>query len=486
VAREALISAVKVRILKPLDRPWDEIGARLRDLSWIGHRVLNGTMTRLALAAELPDRIPDDWCSKKNDRSEKRPGGKPSAYQMAARAIERANKDRVQARACVWCNGSGVEPASTPVNKRGQAIKRTKAQDKRSPSPGGVCSRCDGAKEYRVGEPVEVPSAIQAGWQRMADRRHAADRMDVLKGAKSLASYKAPAPIAITSSGEAFAVRCEERVCACVWCKGSGNEPTEVPLDAQGKPIAPTSAQTRKSRRPGETCSRCEGAKEARHTSYLLDIPLYPGGASGRVTFVVKPDGKGAYSHLRKMVEPGGKLGDLKLISQNKKWIAVISYSWERDKPVPRSGTDAVIGCAADGSPELRMGERRPKRLFEGASIKRQRRIFTERRKSRSKHQRDIGAGARGHGRKRVLRHYRAVDDSEREWVRSICQQIAAKAVREADRRGARWVRIDDAFTALPQATLRQHVSHALNKAGFAEPTELAAGSNPGGERGSP
>jgi len=411
---ERITASVKVRIVKPLDRDWDAVGPRLRELAWLGHRVLNGTMTRLAMSAELPDQVPDQWKSKRNENSEKRPGGKLSPYQMAACAIDQANNERVKTRVCAWCAGSGLEPSTTPLDKRGREIKTTKAQLTRERSAGQVCSRCDGVREYKIGEAVEVPSAIQNGWQRMAERRHTSDRADVLRGAKSIASYRSPAPIAIVSSGEPFKLRRDER-------------------------------------------------------GYALEIPLYAGGAAGRVPFAIVPDGRNAQAYMRRMLEADSKLGDLKIISAGKKWIAVIAYSWERSVPEPRSGPDALIRVGAGGSVEFVM-PKVLKRLYEGMSITRKRAQFSARRSSRSKHQRDIASGARGHGRARALEHYHAVDDAERRWVKSLCQQIAAKAVCHASRQGARWVRLDESFTLLPPATLRECLSWALRKAEFVEP----------------
>lgn len=415
---EQVVASVKVRLLKPLAADWDEVGPRLRELAWLGHRVLNGTITRLAMAAELPGNVPEAWCSKRNETSTKRPGGKPSAYQMVKVAIDVANSERVQVRLCAWCGGTGTEPSDAPTNKRGRAVKRTKAQDKHERAPGEVCSRCDGVREYRIGEAVVVPSAIQAGWQRMADRRFATDLVDIRRGNKSLSSYRAPAPIAITSSGDTFAVRKDER-------------------------------------------------------GYVLEIPLYPGGESGRVPFALALDGPGPHAHLQRILGPSGKLGDLKILPPTEgkpKWLAVISYSWERTKPVARSGPDAIICSAADGSPELRLPGRPPKRLYEGPNLAHKRHVFSLRRASRSKHQRDISAGARGHGRPRALEHYHSVNDAERRWIRSVCQEIAAKAVREAARRGARWVLIDEMVTMLPPATLREALAWVLKKSGFVEP----------------
>jgi hypothetical protein len=420
---EQVVASVKVRLLKPLSADWEEVGPRLRELAWLGHRVLNGAITRLAMSAELPDHVPEAWCSRRNETSTKRPGGKPSAYQMVKVAIDVANNERVQVRVCAWCGGTGTEPSGVPTNKRGRAIKRTKAQDKHERAPGEVCSRCDGVREYQIGEAVLVPSAIQAGWQRMADRRFATDMVDIRRGTKSLSSYRAPAPIAVTSSGEAFTVRKDER-------------------------------------------------------GYVLEIPLYPGGESGRVPFALALDGPGPHAHLQRILGPSGKLGDLKILPPKEgkpKWLAVISYSWERAKPVARSGSDATIRSAADGSPELCLPGRPPKRLYEGPNLAHKRHVFSLRRASRSKHQRDTSAGARGHGRARALEHYHAVDDAERRWIRSVCQEIASKAVREASRRGARWVLIDDTVTILPPATLREALAWVLKKAGFVEP--VATGS---------
>lgn len=411
-----LTAAIKLRLVRPIDRDWDEVGARLRALAYLGHRVLNGTMSRLAMAAELPEHVPGEWKSRENPKSEKRPGGKPSSYQMTARSIERANEERIKVRVCKWCAGTGVEPPDPP-------LKRMKKQPERA--PGETCSRCDGVRSYVIGEAVEVPSEIHAGWDRMASRRHMADRGDVIRGAKSIATYRAPAPIAVTSSGQAFSLGHDGR-------------------------------------------------------GYTLDVPLYAGGKDGRVRFAVRPDGNGAWAHLRRML--GAKLGDLKIVNAGKKWIAIVSYSWEEEIAEAGSHPDATIALADDGSPEIRIAGRRAKRLYEGSSIQHQRRVFSARRKSRSKHQRDIGKGARGHGRTRALAHYHAVDDAEQRWLRSISQEISAKAVKEAKLRGCRGVVVDESVgDVLRLGVLRDALTWALKRNGFADPTEQSlAASNDG------
>lgn len=374
---ETMVCGVKCRIVKPIDKSWDDVGPRLRELSWIAHRALNGTMARLALASECPDMVPDSWRSKRNENSEKRPGGKPSAYQMTKVAIEQANAHR------------------------------------------------------KAGPVEDIPSAIQAGWQRLADRRYKADRRDVLLGAKSLPSFRSPAPIAITSSGEAWTLRHDGR-------------------------------------------------------GYVLSIPLWPGGAEGRVDFALGPDGRGAHEHMRRMVGGAAKLGDAKVLAPKngkKGWITVLTYSWEREIPTPRSGPPIILRaigadivvCSPLGKPGV---------VYGGGAIRHKRQAFSARRSSRSKHQRDIGGGARGHGEARALQHYHAVDDAEQRWLRSICQEIAAKAVRRADRIGASWIMLDEESVrpVLPPATLRSALEWALHKSGYVEPAKLPAGGNPGGK----
>jgi hypothetical protein len=361
--------AVKVRLARPLSCSWNEVGSRLRELSWLAHHVLNGTITRLVLSDAHPDMAPKEWRSTERPHAAKNKGGKLGAYPMAKMAIERANTVRKEA----------VE---------------------------------------------DIPSAIQNGWARTAERRHKTDRRDVAVGAKAVASFRSPAPICITSSGDA-------------WTVGHDG------------------------------------------TGYWVDVPLHSGGASTRTRFALAPDGRGAHEHMRRIVSPSSKLGDMKILApkgqSKKKWVAVLSYSYEADDPTPGAAGVATLTLDQSSNVVVVCGKR-VRKLFEGSSVARQRGMFAARRASRSRHQRDIGAGARGHGRARALEHYHAVDDAEGRWMRSICQEIAAKASREAMHRGASWVVADEAVgRLLPPAMLRDALDWALTRAGLAKPKDLPA-----------
>jgi hypothetical protein len=420
---------VVLRIVRPLgDRTWDDVGPRLRELAWFGARVLNLTMGARAISADHPRQAPAEWRSRVNESSDKRPGGQLSVYQMAASAIELANSERLKVRRCGWCRGTGVEPAEPPRTKTGNAIKRAKKQPEHA--PGEVCSRClNGPKrEYTIGDTVVVPSAIHAGWARLVDTRFAEDRRDLLAGKKSVSSFRSPAPIAVTSSGENFRVRHDGR-------------------------------------------------------GLVVDVPLYPGGKVGWVPFAVSPHGKAAYAHMRALLDPANQLGDLKIAVSKKKWLARLTYTAPEPAPVEQTGDSLVLKLGERGVELWGSRMKKPRVLRGTETIRRQRAMFAARRKSRSQHQRDIGRGARGHGRERALQHYHAVDDAEQRWIRSVSQEIAAKAAATCQQRGARWVAIDESLsTVIPPARMREALEWSLGKRGIAKPTELSDGSNPAGE----
>lgn len=400
-----LTAAVKMRMVKPVDGDWDAAGERLRDLASIAHRVLNRTVAMLAIRDDAPGfEAPREWRSS---------GGKVQAYNCAAVAIEAVNADRRNVGPCKRCNGTGIEPevAGTARRKRA-AIER---------QPGESCAKCDGKKVIARASAVEsIPSAIHGGWARVADRKYASDRGELLKGSKSLPSWRRGAPIAVTSSGEAWTLRHDGR-------------------------------------------------------DYVLSFPAF-GGRDGRLEFFVNPDRGGAHEHARRLVLPSSKRGDLKIMPPRdgkRGWVAVMSYSWEREAADVGSKEPLVLRWTKLGAVVM-VGAR--SRVLHGAEdVRRQRAKFSARKSSRSKHQRDIAAGARGHGRDRVLEHYHAPEDAEARWVGSICQEVAAKAVKRALDVGARGVDIDAASFpegTIPPARLRECLTWALTRAGLEPATK--------------
>jgi IS605 OrfB family transposase len=59
-------------------------------------------------------------------------------------------------------------------------------------------------------------------------------------------------------------------------------------------------------------------------------------------------------------------------------------------------------------------------------------------------HKRELGAGAKGHGEKRRYETYRALDDVERNWVKTYVQQRAAAVVAVAGKFGCGSVVLED------------------------------------------
>ncbi len=402
-----LTAAVKMRMVKPVDGDWDAAGSRLRELASIAHRVLNRTVAMLAVRDDAPGfEAPREWRSS---------GGKVQAYNCAAVAIEAVNRDRLTIRTCKRCDGTGVEPETVGTAKRNRAVV--------SRAPGEKCAKCDGAKVITGGAAVDsIPSAIHGGWARVADRKYATDRGDLLKGSKSLPSWRRGAPIAIKSSDETWTLRHDGR-------------------------------------------------------NFVLSFPAF-GGRNGRLEFVVNPDRGGAHEHARRLVLASSKRGDLKIMPPRdgkRGWVAVMSYSWEQDA-APAGNADPLVLRWTKLGAVVMVGAR--VRVLHGAEdVRRQRAKLSARKSSRSRHQRDIAPGARGHGRARVLEHYHAPDDAESRWVGSICQEVAAKAVKRAQAVGARWVDIDeDSFPdgTIPPARLRECLKWALKRAGL-EPKDLPA-----------
>ncbi len=229
---------------------------------------------------------------------------------------------------------------------------------------------------------------------------------------------------------------------------------------------------------------------------YVLSLKIFQG-RMNYVQFAIAASGGGAHGHLRRMVsgDPGVKLGEVKLLRDEKKqkWFALISYSWPKpDKPVDakhvmvvRRGMASILTAASsDGwfgrfePATMMVGDERGRPS--GCALIDAKRKFDARRRSIQRHNKDVGAGARGHGEARRLAGLRKIEDAEGRFVKTYCQQIGAWVAKEARAHGCGSVAIEafgspvdaasDAYWLLkrwPWAELKSAITWACNKAGI-------------------
>ena len=188
--------------------------------------------------------------------------------------------------------------------------------------------------------------------------------------------------------------------------------------------------------------------------SIVLALKLTPG-RSDMTEFAIGIDGGGAWAHVRRMLDgiadgvaiSGVKLGDCKVVylEKKRKWLAKLCYSWDAP-PLPGLDVNRLMAvhrgirafltfATSDGLLGV---------IGEGSDVVAVKAQWAGRRAQLRGHKREIGKGAKGHGYKRRYATYRTLDDIERNWSKTYCQQRAAHVVRVALQRGCWTVVMED------------------------------------------
>lgn len=181
----------------------------------------------------------------------------------------------------------------------------------------------------------------------------------------------------------------------------------------------------------------------------ILDVSLTARG-SGRTRMVLAVDGGASHAKLRRLLE-SDEAGDVKLVEERhdgkRKWMALISHSYEREE---RSGGATLalhrgVKCfltAAVSGPNV--ADAYTTILETGDDIVRHQAAYVARRRSLGQQLRQIGQGAKGHGEKRRREHMTRLMDGDARWTESKCREVAAHALKLGERRGVTRVLVED------------------------------------------
>jgi IS605 OrfB family transposase len=188
--------------------------------------------------------------------------------------------------------------------------------------------------------------------------------------------------------------------------------------------------------------------------SVVLALKLLPG-RSEKTEFALGIDGDGAWGHIRRMLDRQDlnvKLGDCKIVyhERKRKWLAKMCYSWDAPE-LPALDTNKLFAvhrgmrvfltyATSDG----KVGDVRTGTVADGPDVLTKKAQWAARRGQLRAHKREQGRGSKGHGYKRRYETYRALDEIERNWVRTYCQQRAATIVSLALKFGCGTVVLED------------------------------------------
>lgn len=184
--------------------------------------------------------------------------------------------------------------------------------------------------------------------------------------------------------------------------------------------------------------------------NHVLRLNL-KGGRGVASRLIVKVDGGSAHADLRRIVDGAAKLGDCRVVEDDRggkrKWFALVSHTREiedvtggRTMALHRGVTTfltAAIGRDGEKEALTRV-------IAYGKDILAHKDAYSARRRSLGQHSRELGAGAKGHGKARREEHITRLQDADARWVENKCRQIAADAMRLGESRGVTRIVLDD------------------------------------------
>ncbi len=207
----------------------------------------------------------------------------------------------------------------------------------------------------------------------------------------------------------------------------------------------------------------------------------------------VTPRGGSAWATMRRLfLDPERfKMRSARVVNDRGKWLLKLSYTMPR--PGGAGGSGALVVRRGMGRFLISQGsDGRVPLLYDGGkgsgiiAIKRQ---MHARRCVAREHLQHQGKGARGHGRARFWRIMTRLDNAEARYVKTWCQQQAAKVVRAAKSMGYAEIIVEDfagssppvhpdpfvqkLLRRFPFAMLRESIEWAAKKAGI--PTRAQA-----------
>lgn len=334
-----ITQTLRCKLVKPVDRTWDELGMTLRALSWPLHRVLNGVITELELAAR-------------------------------AEETHRAE----------------------PIHPRTRSYRLTR--DLWRAERQAAADRVASGKPYAGDEAIATTgpaSSVVLGMTGLVFARWDKFRKERWRGKMSLPTFKVGPPICVASSSKAVTIEASD-----------GTAVLTLRLVEKEKPVR----------------------------------------------LVVVPYGPAGFSALRSILRGSAKLGEAKIKHDGSGWQVFLSYT--HDAPSRASGRTMALhrgvhcflsaAISGDGAREAYT----PGPLETGDDILQHKRGYNARRRSLGQQGRQLGAGAKGHGRSRRYERIENLESAEANWVRSKCQEVAAHAMRLADQRGVSRILLED------------------------------------------
>lgn len=196
--------------------------------------------------------------------------------------------------------------------------------------------------------------------------------------------------------------------------------------------------------------------KRVEHDVHLA-AQLYKRG-SPRLVFRIAGCGRGAWEHLRRMLDGGGvKLGELRFQYDRDRrlWFALLGYSWpatpqsssKHTMVVHRGVSRFAVAVCSSGEATV---------IDDGVAMRRTKLAFSKRIAAIRGHlARHPGSGARGHGRGRRFKALERYRTAESAWADTCCKQLAARAVKQARQWGASQIVVEaDTPTANDEASV--------------------------------
>jgi hypothetical protein len=185
----------------------------------------------------------------------------------------------------------------------------------------------------------------------------------------------------------------------------------------------------------------------------VLDLRLVADAPHTRL--VIRPNGGAHYGELRRAAADPNLIGNCKLIyekargsgDRHEKWQALIAVQ-RTARPVTGKSVMAIHRGLRTFLVAAIAGDDRKDALTmvlaDGGDIVEHKRAYAARRASVGRHQRERGSGARGHGQDRRFEAVTRLKDKESNWVKTKCQQLAARVMHLAKKRGIAKILVED------------------------------------------
>lgn len=163
------------------------------------------------------------------------------------------------------------------------------------------------------------------------------------------------------------------------------------------------------------------------------------------------------FSQLKQIAQdPTVKRGDLKILKVKKKWLVQLTYT--TDLPKKTKLTPKVVMAVNRGRHNMLFAActtaGKQQVIWPGEDVLAKKQQFRKRRADRKRSKRVQGSGCAGHGTARRYARYAEVETTEANYVRTTCQQAAAKTVEVAKKWGAGTILVED-FSKLGDEDLR-------------------------------